>query len=37
MIADEARWFYPTRFHLEVVHTPYGAAPLCNFVRGIAE
>jgi GMP synthase (glutamine-hydrolysing) len=36
MIADEARRFYATQFHLEVVHTPHGAAFLRNFVRNIA-
>jgi GMP synthase (glutamine-hydrolysing) len=36
MIADEARKFYATQFHLEVVHTPQGAALLRNFVRNIA-
>src|SRR5262245_9294492 len=36
MIADEAREFYATQFHLEVVHTPHGAALLRNFVRNIA-
>src|SRR5213080_2239658 len=36
MIADEARSFYATQFHLEVVHTPHGAALLRNFVRKIA-
>jgi len=36
MIADEARKFYATQFHLEVVHTPHGAALLRNFVRNIA-
>src|SRR5580704_12343727 len=36
MIADEARRFYATQFHLEVVHTPHGAARLRNFVRAIA-
>jgi GMP synthase (glutamine-hydrolysing) len=36
MIADEARAFYATQFHLEVVHTPHGAALLRNFVRKIA-
>src|SRR5271169_5908897 len=36
MIADEARRFYATQFHLEVVHTPQGAALLRNFVRDIA-
>jgi GMP synthase (glutamine-hydrolysing) len=36
MIGDEARKFYATQFHLEVVHTPHGAAILRNFVRKIA-
>jgi GMP synthase (glutamine-hydrolysing) len=36
MIADEARRFYATQFHLEVMHTPHGAALLRNFVRKIA-
>jgi GMP synthase (glutamine-hydrolysing) len=36
MIADEARKFYATQFHLEVVHTPHGAALIRNFVRNIA-
>src|SRR5947207_10974410 len=36
MIADEQRRFYATQFHLEVVHTPHGAALLGNFVRKIA-
>ncbi|MGE3871080.1 MAG: glutamine-hydrolyzing GMP synthase, partial [Pseudorhodoplanes sp.] len=36
MIADEKRRFYATQFHLEVVHTPHGAALLRNFVRRIA-
>lgn len=36
MIADEARKFYATQFHLEVMHTPQGAAILRNFVRKIA-
>jgi len=36
MIADETRRFYATQFHLEVVHTPHGAALLRNFVRNIA-
>jgi GMP synthase (glutamine-hydrolysing) len=36
MIADERRRFYATQFHLEVVHTPHGAALLRNFVRKIA-
>src|SRR5581483_867387 len=33
VIADEARKFYATQFHLEVVHTPHGGALLRNFVR----
>ncbi len=36
MIADDRRKFYATQFHLEVVHTPHGAALLRNFVRKIA-
>ncbi len=36
VIADEKRRFYATQFHLEVVHTPHGAALLRNFVRKIA-
>jgi len=36
MIADDKRKFYATQFHLEVVHTPHGAALLRNFVRKIA-
>ncbi|MBV6487754.1 MAG: GMP synthase [glutamine-hydrolyzing] [Pseudorhodoplanes sp.] len=36
IIADERRRFYATQFHLEVVHTPHGAALLRNFVRRIA-
>ncbi len=36
MIADEARKFFATQFHLEVIHTPDGAAILRNFVRNIA-
>src|SRR5215469_3844573 len=36
MIADEGRRFYATQFHLEVMHTPHGAALLRNFVRKIA-
>jgi GMP synthase (glutamine-hydrolysing) len=35
VIADEQRKFYATQFHLEVVHTPHGAAILRNFVRNI--
>ncbi len=36
VIADDERRFYATQFHLEVVHTPHGAALLRNFVRNIA-
>jgi GMP synthase (glutamine-hydrolysing) len=36
VMADEKRKFYGTQFHLEVVHTPHGAAILRNFVRKIA-
>lgn len=35
MIGDDARKFYATQFHLEVMHTPQGAALLRNFVRKI--
>jgi GMP synthase (glutamine-hydrolysing) len=35
MIANEERKFYATQFHLEVMHTPHGAALLRNFVRKI--
>jgi GMP synthase (glutamine-hydrolysing) len=36
MIADDKRKFYAVQFHLEVVHTPHGAALLRNFVRKVA-
>jgi GMP synthase (glutamine-hydrolysing) len=36
IIGDDKRKFYATQFHLEVVHTPHGAALLRNFVRNIA-
>ncbi len=36
LIADDKRKFYATQFHLEVVHTPQGAALIRNFVRKIA-
>jgi GMP synthase (glutamine-hydrolysing) len=36
IIADDDRKFYATQFHLEVMHTPHGAALLRNFVRNIA-
>ena len=35
-IADEARRFYATQFHMEVAHTPDGARLIGNFVRNIA-
>ncbi|MCC7260687.1 MAG: glutamine-hydrolyzing GMP synthase [Alphaproteobacteria bacterium] len=34
-IADDARRFYGTQFHIEVAHTPHGAALLRKFVRDI--
>src|SRR5713226_8281129 len=37
MIADDKRKFYATQFHLEVMHTPHGAALLRNFVRKVAQ
>jgi GMP synthase (glutamine-hydrolysing) len=36
VIADDARRIYGTQFHLEVVHTPHGAALLRNFIRNVA-
>jgi GMP synthase (glutamine-hydrolysing) len=36
MIGDDQRKFYAAQFHLEVMHTPHGAALLRNFVRTIA-
>jgi len=36
IIGDDKRKFYATQFHLEVVHTPHGAALLRNFVRKVA-
>ena len=36
IIGDDKRKFYATQFHLEVAHTPHGAALLRNFVRKIA-
>jgi GMP synthase (glutamine-hydrolysing) len=35
MIGDDERKFYAVQFHLEVMHTPNGAAILRNFVRNI--
>jgi GMP synthase (glutamine-hydrolysing) len=37
VVADDKRRFYATQFHLEVMHTPQGAALLRNFVRNIAQ
>jgi GMP synthase (glutamine-hydrolysing) len=34
-IADEVLRFYGTQFHVEVVHTPHGAALLRNFALGV--
>ena len=36
IIGDDERKFYATQFHLEVMHTPHGAALIRNFVRRIA-
>jgi GMP synthase (glutamine-hydrolysing) len=36
IIGDDKRKFYATQFHLEVMHTPHGAALIRNFVRKIA-
>src|SRR5471030_368064 len=36
IIGDDTRKFYATQFHLEVMHTPHGAALIRNFVRNIA-
>ena len=35
LIADEARKYYGTQFHPEVVHTPDGAKLIANFVRHV--
>lgn len=35
-VADESRQFYSVQFHLEVAHTPDGAAIIKNFVHKIA-
>jgi GMP synthase (glutamine-hydrolysing) len=35
VIADEARKFYGTQFHPEVVHTPDGGRLIANFVRHV--
>ncbi len=36
VIADDERRFYGVQFHLEVAHTPHGAAILKNFTHAIA-
>jgi GMP synthase (glutamine-hydrolysing) len=36
MIANEKKRYYGTQFHLEVAHTPDGAALISNFVHKIA-
>jgi GMP synthase (glutamine-hydrolysing) len=36
IIGDDTRKFYATQFHLEVMHTPHGAALIRNFVRKVA-
>ena len=35
LIADDARRYYGTQFHPEVVHTPDGAKLIANFVRHV--
>ena len=35
VVADDARRYYATQFHMEVVHTPDGAKLLANFVRHV--
>src|SRR6185312_15682141 len=35
LIADEARQYYGTQFHPEVVHTPDGGKLIANFVRHV--
>ena len=35
VVADDARRYYATQFHMEVVHTPDGARLLANFVRHV--
>ena len=35
-IADDRRRLYGVQFHLEVMHTPHGAALIRNFVRKVA-
>ena len=36
IIGADVRKFYATQFHLEVMHTPHGAALIRNFVRKVA-
>jgi GMP synthase (glutamine-hydrolysing) len=35
VVADDARRYYGTQFHMEVVHTPDGSKLLANFVRHV--
>ena len=35
VVADDARRYYATQFHMEVAHTPDGARLLANFVRHV--
>ncbi len=35
VVADDARRYYATQFHMEVAHTPDGAKLLANFVRHV--
>ncbi|THD35345.1 MAG: glutamine-hydrolyzing GMP synthase [Sphingomonas sp.] len=35
VVADDARRYYATQFHMEVVHTPDGARLIANFARHV--
>jgi len=35
VVADEARRYYATQFHMEVAHTPDGAKLIANFARNV--
>ncbi|MCY1172929.1 GMP synthase [glutamine-hydrolyzing] [compost metagenome] len=35
VVADEARHYYATQFHMEVAHTPDGAKLIANFARHV--